>query len=101
MNQVPDAHNGFVRVPKIATGADSSSSSSSATASSTASSTDDESAAASTGAAAISEAELAALQALDLRVGRIISCEPHPDAESLYVSQIDVGEPEPRTIVSG
>jgi hypothetical protein len=97
---------------------------------------------------------VAALQALDIRVGRIISCEQHPDADrcarwlgacgrsaaglprvrvpgcmcacaaaspqyrlatgaaaaaaaarhtahSLYVEKIDVGEPEPRTIVSG
>lgn len=25
----------------------------------------------------------------------------HPDADSLYVEKIDVGEPEPRTVVSG
>ena len=37
-----------------------------------------------------------------IRVGRIVSCERHPDADSLYVEQIDVGEAEgPRTIVSG
>lgn len=30
-----------------------------------------------------------------------MSCERHPDADSLYVEKIDVGEPEPRTIVSG
>ncbi|KAI9221620.1 hypothetical protein BC828DRAFT_380556 [Blastocladiella britannica] len=38
---------------------------------------------------------------LDVRVGRIISAERHPDAESLYVEKIDVGEDEPRTIISG
>ncbi|PRW59794.1 aminoacyl tRNA synthase complex-interacting multifunctional 1 [Chlorella sorokiniana] len=39
---------------------------------------------------------------MDIRVGRIVSCERHPDADSLYVEQIDVGEAEgPRTIVSG
>ncbi|KJH48433.1 methionine--tRNA ligase, partial [Dictyocaulus viviparus] len=38
---------------------------------------------------------------LDLRVGRILSCERHPDADTLYVEQIDVGEPAPRTVVSG
>ncbi|GFR49168.1 hypothetical protein Agub_g11190, partial [Astrephomene gubernaculifera] len=42
-----------------------------------------------------------AVHALDIRVGRIVSCERHPDAESLYVEKIDVGEAEPRTIVSG
>uniref|UniRef100_A0A0R3P9W0 Methionine--tRNA ligase, cytoplasmic n=1 Tax=Angiostrongylus costaricensis TaxID=334426 RepID=A0A0R3P9W0_ANGCS len=38
---------------------------------------------------------------LDLRVGRIINCEKHPDADALYVEQIDVGESKPRTVVSG
>ncbi|CAB3405996.1 unnamed protein product [Caenorhabditis bovis] len=38
---------------------------------------------------------------LDLRVGRIIKCEKHPDADALYVEQIDVGETAPRTVVSG
>ncbi|VDM71078.1 unnamed protein product [Strongylus vulgaris] len=38
---------------------------------------------------------------LDLRVGRIVKCEKHPDADALYVEQIDVGEATPRTVVSG
>ncbi|XP_051892027.1 tyrosine--tRNA ligase, cytoplasmic [Pristis pectinata] len=38
---------------------------------------------------------------LDIRVGRIISVEKHPDAESLYVEKVDVGEAQPRTVVSG
>ncbi|PAV60137.1 hypothetical protein WR25_18500 [Diploscapter pachys] len=38
---------------------------------------------------------------LDLRVGRIVKCEKHPDADSLYVEQIDLGEGKPRTVVSG
>ncbi|XP_061573469.1 aminoacyl tRNA synthase complex-interacting multifunctional protein 1a [Cololabis saira] len=38
---------------------------------------------------------------LDLRVGRIITAEKHPDADSLYVEQVDVGEVAPRTVVSG
>lgn len=38
---------------------------------------------------------------LDLRVGRILSVNRHPDADSLYVEQIDVGEEKPRTVVSG
>ena len=38
---------------------------------------------------------------LDLRVGKITSCELHPEADSLYVEQIEVGEEEPRTIISG
>lgn len=38
---------------------------------------------------------------LDLRVGKILSVEKHPEADTLYVESIDVGEEEPRTIVSG
>lgn len=38
---------------------------------------------------------------LDLRVGRIITAQKHPDADTLYVEQVDVGEPSPRTVVSG
>ena len=38
---------------------------------------------------------------LDLRVGRIIEAKRHPDADSLYVEQIECGEEKPRTVVSG
>ncbi|CAE6415046.1 unnamed protein product [Rhizoctonia solani] len=39
---------------------------------------------------------------IDLRVGKIVHVEKHPDADGLYVEQIDIGEPEgPRTVVSG
>jgi methionyl-tRNA synthetase len=38
---------------------------------------------------------------LDIRVGLITDVKKHPDADSLYVEQIDVGEPTPRTVVSG
>jgi aminoacyl tRNA synthase complex-interacting multifunctional protein 1 len=38
---------------------------------------------------------------LDLRVGRITAVKRHPDAESLYVEEVDVGEGTPRTVVSG
>ncbi|KZV98847.1 nucleic acid-binding protein [Exidia glandulosa HHB12029] len=39
---------------------------------------------------------------IDLRVGKIVHVEKHPDADSLYVEQIDIGEPTgPRTVVSG
>lgn len=34
-------------------------------------------------------------------VGKIVDISLHPDADSLYVEQIDVGEDAPRTIVSG
>ncbi|XP_068178432.1 aminoacyl tRNA synthase complex-interacting multifunctional protein 1a isoform X2 [Antennarius striatus] len=38
---------------------------------------------------------------LDMRVGRIVTAEKHPDADSLYVEQVDVGEESLRTVVSG
>ena len=42
------------------------------------------------------------VERLDIRVGHVVSAEIHPDADTMYVEQIDVGDPEgPRTIVSG
>ena len=42
------------------------------------------------------------IQRVDIRVGKIISAERHPDADSLYVEKIDLGDPEgPRTVISG
>ncbi|KAJ2722879.1 G4 quadruplex nucleic acid binding protein [Coemansia sp. Benny D115] len=38
---------------------------------------------------------------IDLRVGHIVSVKKHDDADSLYVETIELGEPEPRTVVSG
>lgn len=38
---------------------------------------------------------------LDFRIGKIISVEKHPDADSLYVEKVDLGEEVPRTVVSG
>ncbi|XP_031626413.1 tyrosine--tRNA ligase, cytoplasmic [Contarinia nasturtii] len=38
---------------------------------------------------------------LDIRVGKIVEVTKHPDADSLYVEKIDLGEAVPRTIVSG
>lgn len=39
---------------------------------------------------------------LDIRVGKIVEVKKHPDADSLYIEKIDLGEPNgPRTIVSG
>uniref|UniRef100_A0A0E0KNU3 tRNA-binding domain-containing protein n=1 Tax=Oryza punctata TaxID=4537 RepID=A0A0E0KNU3_ORYPU len=43
--------------------------------------------------------ELAAL--LDIRVGRVVKAWRHPEADTLYVEEVDVGEEEPRTICSG
>merc|ERR1712137_1090817 len=38
---------------------------------------------------------------LEMKVGRVTKAWPHPDADSLYVEEIDVGEDKPRTVVSG
>ncbi|CAH1117704.1 unnamed protein product [Phaedon cochleariae] len=38
---------------------------------------------------------------LDIRVGKIVEVSKHPEADSLYVEKIDLGEENPRTIVSG
>lgn len=38
---------------------------------------------------------------LDIRIGKIVEVSKHPDADSLYVEKIDLGEVEPRTVVSG
>lgn len=34
----------------------------------------------------------------DIRVGQILSVERHPNADSLYVEQIDLGEAQPRQV---
>ncbi|CAN1259848.1 Probable methionine--tRNA ligase [Linum perenne] len=41
------------------------------------------------------------ITSLDIRIGLITKVQKHPDAESLYIEEIDVGEGQPRTIVSG
>lgn len=38
---------------------------------------------------------------LDIRVGKVLSAQNHPNSDMMYVEQIDVGEETPRTIVSG
>ena len=38
---------------------------------------------------------------LDLRVGTVLTCEKHPNADKLLKFQIDLGESEPRQILSG
>ncbi|KAF5829872.1 hypothetical protein DUNSADRAFT_15409 [Dunaliella salina] len=109
----PASEKQMFRVPRTATGADeepaaapSSSSSSSSggdpqPSSSSSSSSSGRSSAGPSDAGPSEAAQLEALQVMDFRVGKIVSCEKHPEADSLYVEQIDVGEPEPRTIVSG
>lgn len=38
---------------------------------------------------------------VDIRVGKILSVAKHPEADSLYVEQIDLGEAKPRNVCSG
>jgi len=38
---------------------------------------------------------------LDMRVGHIRTAKRHPDADALYVEEIDCGEEKPRTVISG
>jgi len=38
---------------------------------------------------------------LEIRVGKIVDVKKHETADTLYVEQIDLGEPKPRTVVSG
>lgn len=38
---------------------------------------------------------------LDMRIGRIVTAKKHPDADALYVEEVDVGEAALRTVVSG
>lgn len=38
---------------------------------------------------------------VDLRVGKIVGIEKHPNADRLYIEKVDFGEAELRTVVSG
>ncbi|CAH1984254.1 unnamed protein product [Acanthoscelides obtectus] len=38
---------------------------------------------------------------LDLKIGKIVEAKRHPDADSLYLLQIECGEERPRTVCSG
>lgn len=42
-----------------------------------------------------------AASVLDIRVGQVLKAWRHEEADSLYVEEVDVGEPEPRIICSG
>jgi tRNA-binding EMAP/Myf-like protein len=41
---------------------------------------------------------VATVDMLDIRVGQILSVKQHPDADSLYVEEIDIGEEQPRQV---
>lgn len=47
------------------------------------------------------EGPFSAFRMLDIRAGKIISVGDHPDADKLYLLQVDIGEPEPRQICAG
>ncbi len=38
---------------------------------------------------------------VQLRTGRVVSAEGHPNADRLLLLKVDVGEGEPRTVVAG
>lgn len=38
---------------------------------------------------------------VDLRVGRVVRVEKHPNADRLYIEHVDLGEAAPRVVVSG
>lgn len=52
-------------------------------------------------ASKVTECEISDFEKLDLRVGKVLNCERHPNADKLYVLNVDIGEDEPRQIVSG
>ncbi len=45
--------------------------------------------------------EFADFQKLDLRVGAVVACEPHPNADKLLKVMVDLGEESPRQILAG
>ena len=51
--------------------------------------------------AGAAEADKMDVSRLDFRIGKIVAVEKHPDADTLYVETVDLGEEKPRTIVSG
>jgi len=63
--------------------------------------TADQPAAATKEPAAPSAGETVDVSRLNMRIGRIVDVKKHPDADSLYVEEVDVGEAKHRTIVSG
>lgn len=70
MAQVPDREGAFVKVPKITNTGDAAAT---AAAASSTDSGDD--------AASVPPDEVKLLGMLDIRVGRVLSVEPHPDAD--------------------
>ena len=44
---------------------------------------------------------IATVDMLDIRVGQIVNVSQHPDADALYVEEIDIGEEQPRQVTCG
>ena len=40
-------------------------------------------------------------QKIEMKVGKVLSVEDHPNADKLMVMRVDVGEEQPRTLVAG
>jgi len=51
-------------------------------------------------AAPAADGKEAALMKIDLRCGRIVECSRVPDADSLYLLKINIGEDQPRQVLS-
>eukprot|EP01026_Neomeris_dumetosa_P078809 TRINITY_DN8557_c0_g1_i1.p1 TRINITY_DN8557_c0_g1~~TRINITY_DN8557_c0_g1_i1.p1 ORF type:complete len:267 (-),score=48.25 TRINITY_DN8557_c0_g1_i1:95-895(-) len=48
-----------------------------------------------------STSDQARIDQLDIRIGKIVQIEQHPNADGLYLEQIDLGEEKPRQVISG
>ena len=82
--QSPAREGPYIKVPRIATGGG-----------------DPPAAKPKPAAAAPPAADPALLPECEIRVGKVVAVERHPESEKLYVEKVDVGEAEPRTILSG
>ncbi len=49
----------------------------------------------------VAQIEFADFQKLDLRIGRVMACEQHPNADKLLKVMVDLGEASPRQILAG
>jgi methionyl-tRNA synthetase len=45
--------------------------------------------------------DFADFQKLDLRIGKVVACEAHPNADKLLKVMVDIGEAEPHQILAG
>lgn len=40
-------------------------------------------------------------QEVEMKIGKVLSVEDHPDADKLQIVRVDLGEEDPRTLVAG